>query len=264
MPDTFRQVGADTATGWKRDLSFAQKVNGTYKQEGERSALLGLIPSRGHSMETVLGVELFVTSAKLVDLDGGAAQLSVECEAFSSESSTSTAPLGVPQYETEWTELRKKLETHPCCGVINPESLLTWENWVEMKTPADYVLRTDTTHGGPNDIPSAYSSIGAWNLDNYRELKANGVEEYPIYYPIVTRTLSYLARPSGVGSASGKIQNPPFGSFDYISDYKWLAGPDRCVRKGDKYERTQRWVGCDKFVTKSGVPSLLYVSGGST
>ena len=115
--------------------------------------------------------------------------------------------------------------------------LPSFENWQEI----DATNWTTAT-----SIPTFWASIGAWSLEKYLDFKYDGVEEFVMYLPVVTRTLTYLGRPDGLGANCGTQQTPPSPSYDYISRYQWLLGADACVQKGDKYERKTSWMGAER------------------
>lgn len=201
--------------------------------------------------------ELKVTSVKVVELDGEAGRIDAVLECgVAPQDSSSTAPLGEPTYENEWCELQKPIETHPRCGVLNPErpywkdgvakndastggKQRTWEDWQELTSTeedidGDYIVQTGVT--------------GGWTLDEYKSLKERGVESYVAFQPVIRRTTSHLARPLDLGDQSGKQSKPPAAAnFSRIEDYEWLGGPDRCTRNGRTFTRTTEWQGAEKF-----------------
>ena len=175
---------------------------------------------------------MYATAVDIDDIGSGhAAKMTVTCSAANSELTGSLTPLGEAKYDTQFAELRKKIEAHPCMGSIH------------------------STGVAATGIPSFWTSISAWTLANYKTLKAKGVEEFVMYLPVLTRTLEYLGRPSGLGDKSGKRQSPPTLCYDFIADYDWLLGPDECVQRGDKYERKTTWLASNK------VEALLYPAG---
>lgn len=248
MSDTVRHVGADeTGADWtndfKRVLHYERtKVTATYTREGSKAALSAALPGIGAAAETIDTIELRVTGVELADAEGDTCKLTVSCEAQLDSTTTST-PLGEPVYEVDFVELRKKIEEHPCCGTLKRSGSTkfvdkdpTWDDWPKLM---------DNNWVAASSIPTFWSSITPWTLEVYTDLKKWGVDEFVEYMPVITRTLTYLARPNGVGQSSGTQSNPPTGSYDHISKYDWLLGEDSAVRRGDKYERKTKWMGCD-------------------
>lgn len=253
MSDTVRHVGDDeTGSDWtndfKRVLHYERtKVTATYTREGAKAALEAALPSIGGAAETIATIALSVTGVELADAEGDTAKLTVSAEAQLDSTTTST-PLGEPVYEVDFVELRKKIEEHPCCGILKKadhtpfkDKEPTWDEW-PLFMESNWSPRTG--------IPTFWSSIGAWTLEQYKARKLKGVDEFVMYIPVVTRTLTYLARPVGLGEGSGTQSNPPTGSYDHISKYHWLKGEDGAVRRGDKYERKTRWQACDDVDAK--------------
>lgn len=248
MSDTFRQVGDDetgsTASHFTRRLKIGTKMSATYERDGDRAVLLASRPARGDTIETIGTTAIYVTEASIDDTgQGESARLTVLAESATEEDTGELEPLGEPQYTIEFNELRNKIEAHPCCGTIHSSSKKTWEAW-EKLTDSDWIAASD--------IPTFYSTITAWTRAEYQSLKRQGIDEYIMYLPVITRTLHYLGRPDGVGIYSGTIQTPPSGIFDNAADYWWLAGPDNLMRTGSKYERKTSWTG------SPGMSLLLY------
>jgi hypothetical protein len=250
MSDTVRHVGDDeTGSNWtndfKRVLHYERtKVTATYTREGSKAALEAALPAIGAAAETIATIALSVTGVELADAEGDTAKLTVSAEAQLDSTTTST-PLGEPVYEVDFVELRKKIEEHPCCGKLQasasthfPDTPPTWEDWPMLM---------DNNWATATGIPTFWSSIGAWTLEDYLSMKKKGVEEFVMYLPVVTRSLTYLARPTGLGERSGTQSNPPTGSYSYISKYEWLLGEDGAVRRGDKYERKTKWMGAERI-----------------
>jgi len=245
MSDTFRQVGDDlpaggdsvTAAQCQRKLSITTTPTASYEISGNRATLLSGKPDIGAVFETVLGVDFRVTKIDLDDLDGGQAKMTIYTEA--TLIATYTDPIGDPVCTVEFQELRKKIETHPCMGQLTNDARLagkSFEQWQDL-TLDDWIDATS--------IPAFWSSIGAWAVDDYQTMKEKGEEDYVMYPPVLTRTLSYTAPPTDIGIRCGTQQTPPAGSFPFSDLYDWLAGPDSLTRKGAKFERKTTWIGAD-------------------
>ena len=246
MSDTTRQVGADLSTGtgasaFTRHVHIERtKATATYTRSGESAALAASVPSVGTDFETIGAVHFYVSSVEIEDLETGvASKLTVVAEGRYPEETGAITAIGPALYDVEFQELRKKLEDHPCCGKLKPAAnneLPSFENWQEIDA-SNWIPATS--------IPTFWASIGAWSLETYLDFKYDGVEEFVMYLPVVTRTLTYLGRPEGLGANCGTQQAPPGAAYDYISRYRWLLGPDACVQKGDKYDRKTSWMGAD-------------------
>lgn len=251
MSDNYRQIGPDETSTFKRRLHIERgKIGAIYERDGNREALLTSKPALGSTVETILTVPMYATAVDIDDIGSGhAAKMTVTCSAANSELTGSLTPLGEAKYDTQFAELRKKIEAHPCMGKLTTTGInagKSFEKWQAL-IDSDWVAATG--------IPSFWTSISAWTLANYKTLKAKGVEEFVMYLPVLTRTLEYLGRPSGLGDKSGKRQSPPTLCYDFIADYDWLLGPDECVQRGDKYERKTTWLASNK------VEALLYPAG---
>ena len=142
----------------------------------------------------------------------------------------------------QFAELRKAIEQHPCCGTVRSDVLdsrsqpSTFENW-------QYLLESCWTNNA--HVPGLFASIGAWSLEDYQQRKWNGQDEFVMYFPVVTRTLTYLAPPADIGKYCGTRQDPPVSSFPHSELYDWLAGPDELTRSGSRFERKTTWTGVD-------------------
>lgn len=246
MSDSFRQVGYDTPGGLTaaygtRKLKIVPKPTATYEYGGTRAALMAGRPRLGADFETIEGTHFYVTEVDIDDVgNGDAAKMIVTTEAAYAAESGTYEPIGEAQYGVKFQELRRKIEAHPCCGTLTTSALAagkTWETWQAL-TDSDYIPAVS------GDIPYFYD-MGPWALSTYKDMKKKGTDEYVVYLPIVTRVLSYKGRVSGIGQQSGRRQNPPSGSFDFISSYKWLAGPDEIQQRGNKYERQSSWMGAE-------------------
>lgn len=240
MSDSFRQVGADELTGtdadaYSRSLNITHKAEATYTREGIRAALQASMPARGDVIETIGTLDMIVTKVSINDAGKGpGAVLTVEAESASLDESAEYEPIGSPQYSVKYQELRRKIEAHPCCGKLVAGK--SWDDWQDLKS-ADYQETTDA-------IISFYG-IEPWTFAHYTSLKKQGTDEYVVYLPVVTRRWSYTGRPLGVGVQSGRQSPPPTGSFDAISDYEWLCGPDEIDQRGSKWERLTSWMACE-------------------
>jgi len=250
MSDTSRAIGAPTLGDYKITQEWGQTLKITAVKEGDFSTLLGAMPARGDVVGTFSGVAVNCTTTKLEQLDGTGGKLTVEAESVLLQA-TYSAALGEPQYEIEFEELTKKIEQHPCCGTLKPGGR-NWDEWQDF-TDADYVKRGDTAHGGAALPSGIWATIDtgsgpAWSLDDYLAIKNLGVEDSVYYYPVVIRTLQYLAKPTDIGNNSGLRSTPPVGSFADISSYSWLQGADSCTKRGNLYERITKWTGTDLVV----------------
>jgi hypothetical protein len=223
----------------KADWDFSSsKTSVTTSYTGSYSNCLAHRPAL--AAEILAFPDLYVTSAKVVELDAGAGRIDLVLEAAVDSSTFSTEPLGEPTYENEWAEVQKPLETHPECGFLTANrdkykdgvqsedgKQRTWEDWQSL---------TD------ND----YDSSPGWSLEQYKSLKERGVDSYVVFQPIVRRTTIHLARPVDLGAASGKRQTPPgAANFSRISDFEWLGGADRCTKSKRTYTRTTEWQGAE-------------------
>ncbi len=199
-----------------------------------------------------------ITSVKLTELDGDAGRLDITLEAMLSDGDVSTEPLGEPTYEIEWAELQKPLETHIKCGTLNPDRAFykdgvkveegsgdrvgkqrTWEDWQQLTEVGD-----DDADYQPVNV----KGDAAMSLEDYKFLKESGQDSYVVYQPIVKRNSIHLAKPDDVGSASGKLQDPPSeANFSRVSGFEWLGGPDRCTKQGRTYTRATEWHGAEHW-----------------
>lgn len=190
---------------------------------------------------------LYCTQAELVEEDGGKGHIDVTLEAMQATGSFNFAPLGPPVYEVEFSEITRPLEQHSRCGKLKSDRTpnavtgkkLTWEDW-QLLTDSDY----DSTGNGSG----IWASTAKWDLATYQAMKARGQDSYVLYAPILRRTTIHLTPPADVGSASGRLQTPPSGGFD-LSDWDWLAGPDRCTENTRIFTRTTEWHGADYWDT---------------
>lgn len=257
MADTYRQVGDDspgsiTAANCKRQLSIKLKPSATYTIEGDRDELLAGRPDYGAVFETIETVDFYVVSMDLSDLDGGnSARLTIDAEAIYEDEPGEVDPDGPPQYGVKFQEVRLRIEEHPCCGTLTIggafTKLPTWDDWAKL---------TDSNWTEATDIPAFFETIGAWTREIYQDLKADGIDEFTMYYPIVTRLLTYRSRPNGVGKNSGRLQFPPTGALESSDNYDWLGGPDEIQLRSTKWERTTTWIACDEGHTSLYPPEV--------
>lgn len=212
--------------------------------------------------QTITGFHpaLRVTASKVNELDGGAARIDITLEAGLDDSGQDPEPLGDPTYEIEFGEIEKAIESHPRCGklktgrpkykdgVVNAAEgkQRTWEDWQSLDAD-DY-----DAVGAP---AAPYAALAKWTLAEYKSLKEKGVESYVFAAPLIRRTSIHLGRPTDIGDAVGKRQDPPAAAnFARIAGYAWLAGPDRCTKSKRTYTRTSEWTGAEEW------SSLIYLA----
>lgn len=221
--------GSNDVTPGKRKWKLGDRASTIVEYSGPVTDLLTGAPDRGDEISGIAGR---VVDVEVEELDAGAGKMLVTCEQIQAEATYDT-PLGDPQYEIDFQEVRRPIELHPDCGVLTDAALAakkTWENWEDL-TEDDYT-----------DDPSATSP---WTLATYLGKKKAGINDYVVYAPIVRRVLLYNAKPDDVGANSGRRQNPPTGAFAESGDWDWLCGADRFLWKGARGERTTEWMGAD-------------------
>lgn len=252
MPD-YTVVGTEALTPRKRVSTWNDKLTIKVTSTGTLADCdAGVVPRGGFYDEE--NADPTIAAARCVESivtqgDAGSGELVVTYEAPNT-SGESPEPLGEPIYEIEFTEMTKKIENHPLCGVLTGTNNLTWDDWQNF-TEDDYA-GISLVGGDPG-----------WTLAEYLGLKKHGEDEYLTFWPRVRRTLTYFFKPDDVGTYAGIKQDPPVGSFAGVGGengiifvegheggWQWLGGPDRCVKKGRTYERVTEWLGCAKVDTK--------------
>lgn len=221
--------GSEAVTPGKRKWKLGDRLSTIIEYAGPVADLLTEAPDRGDEVSDISGR---VVDVEVEEGEGGTGKMLVTCEQIQAEATYDT-PLGDPQYEIDFQEVRRPIELHPDCGVLTDTALAakkTWENWEEL-TEDHYT----------EDLASATP----WDLATYLAKKKAGQNDYVVYAPIVRRILLYNAKPDDIGVNSGRRQNPPTGSFAEVAEWAWLQGPDRFLWKGARGERTTEWMGAD-------------------
>lgn len=236
----YRWVGStDIQQGKQRWTVHTDKAEITVPYEGPFNALIADLPTLGTQLAGLAELGFVITSVEIEELDGAMGRMTLTLGTGPIQT-VGFESIGVPVYEIEFGELNKPIEAHPRCGFLKPDRPTdqvtnlkhTWADWAEL-TDADY----DDTDIGP--------TWGAtWTLVEYKKLKESGVDNYNVGAPIIRRTLKHMTPPNDMGTNCYRVQLPPSGvPFLGISNWKWLLGPDRCVREGKFYVRTTEWIG---------------------
>lgn len=241
-----------------RDLAFGkahvEKTSGklivTTTVTGPYVLCLAKQPEIGQAIRG-FDAALRVTSSKVEELDGEAGRIDLILEAGRDDSGQDSAALGDPTYEIEFAQIDKALESHRLCGTLKEDrpkykdgavnaaegKQRTWEDWPALD--GDDYDHSAAPVTGDGD---------RWTLAYYKSLREKGVESYVFPAPVIRRTTIHLGRPTDLGDATGKIQEPPSAAnFARIEGYQWLAGPDRCTKSKRTYTRTTEWVGAEEW-----------------
>lgn len=220
------------ATRW----SFGEKITAEVSYNGPYDLCLQERPARGATVAGFTNLGMVVDTAEVDELDGGAGVLRLTLiSPQADESNYSTAAIGEPQYELDFEEVTKKIESHPKCGNLTGSNgeTITWDEWDKLLVDTDFYTPV----------------VGGWSVNEYLQLKNAGVDEYPVAAPVVRRTTYHMARPADVGLDCFTRQDPPSAGFEAIDDYEWIKGTDRCTKQGRVYARVTEWKGADTWST---------------
>lgn len=230
-------VGTKDITQGKELWTISDTMSVVVPFTGPFTALLPGRPVRGARLRGFDVHGLQVDRCEVERLDGDAGELRVYLSAPQPDEpgETGFAPIGEPVYTVDWLELDKRIEELPECGYLTSEALadgLDWDDWRKFSTP-------------PEGKTYYQNSGNGWNLSQYIELKASGIDSKRVFYPKVSRTIYYHTKPAEVGTMSGKRDTPT--GVTVPGDWQWLCGADRIVKTGKKYERTTEWLGADEW-----------------
>lgn len=247
MPTSGRWRGSAALTPGKVKWTVtSSKVTVTTDYTGPYATCFSDKPTVGQSY-TVEGFLMTLTGYEITELDAGAGRLDLTLEIQVDDSNQSSEPIGEPTFEVEYVELQRPLETHGRCGLLNPgrpknpkiDKIATWEDW-QVLDENDY----------DSSFPRGTNVGDIWTLAQYKSLKEQGVDSYVVFQPIVRRNSIHLGRPTDLGAAAGKLQDPPSGAnFPGLSYYEWLGGPDRVTKSKRTYNRCTEWLGAQHWET---------------
>ncbi len=170
--------------------------------------------------------------------------------------SSSSSPLPDPIYELDWAEERRPLEEHLKCIYLKPTR--PWREYPESRKDGDTYETPSAAEAAKKGIKvrqrtwehwhvleekdiSKANIKDAWTLENYREFKEKGFDDYPVSYPIASDTSHYKSKPQDI-SGIWKISNPP--SFCNAPDgWTYVKTADRVTKQGRLYTRVRQWRG---------------------
>ena len=259
-----RVVGPITTKELKKRYRYSDGKKQTIRTYvGLHSTLESAMPAIGSAG----GVGGKVVSVELGDAEAHTGRMEVvEEETVAPISGGGSEPLGDDIQEIDWAEERLPLEKHPKCFTLNPS-----RHYYEYPySPYDAVYNKSLYAAPTGSEDSKYKQrdwtcwavlensdivrVGGWTLDQYKELKAQGHDDFTFVYPILSYTSFSTGRPSW-GSGVGKIGSPAGGG---PSGFVYIKSADRVAKvSSQKWQRTQQWRG---LIDQSVVTSLLYAA----
>jgi len=202
-----------------------------------------------------------VSEVSLEETGGGSGRMLVTIEQLlPGTDSGDDSPIAEPIYESDYAEERRPIEEHKRCGYLEPNRPFyeypdrkkspanpsktaaevdastdnkvykqrEWHNWSALDA-ADYHVNSQDPH--------------AWTLAQYQALKAKGRNDYPVNYPVCSKTSYHRGRPSS-GASVNKVSTPP-SQCSPPDGYTYVKCGDRATKQGRLYTRVESWRGYD-------------------
>ena len=214
---------------------------------GPLTVLIDQGPKPGQHVQGFSDIGLKVTRAEITEGDGESATMEVTMELNTVPGvDTSTAALGEPVYEIDFTELTKPLETHPRCGSLKESRPKYDEHGVKVTDPTAGGKRRTWEDWADLDADDYESSGDQWDLSTYQSKRRKGIESYNIGAPVVRRTMYYQRPVAGVGEDVFHKQHPP-GQANAPTGYNWMLTLDNLLQEGRKRTRKTEWTGAESI-----------------
>ena len=143
-------------------------------------------------------------------------------------------------FEVDWQQIQKPLESHPkyASGGALALSATDWAQIAAWDQEPDPALR------GAYHWISTSNTLSS-NAQNFALKKLQGVNAYIVAAPIA-RATSNLWLALTVGACLGTFSSSaPFAGCP--AGYQWLKVTDRARRDSSYWERTEEWMGADKW-----------------
>lgn len=165
---------------------------------------------------------------------------------------SSSSPLPDSIYELDWMEERRPVEEHPKCFFLKsdrpwreyPESRSAGDSYESEAAAGDKKVRQRTwEHWAVLDTDdiSESGNPNAWTLEQYKEIKEKGFDDYPVASPVASQTSYHKAKPD-CGSGIWTISSPP-SYCGAPTGWIYVKVCDRSTKQGRLYTRVQQWRG---------------------
>jgi hypothetical protein len=120
----------------------------------------------------------------------------------------------------------------------------TWRNSPQQRRRNYQVPKKELTGDANPKNDDDWETLTGLSLKVAQKIM-KGVEGWLAFYPVVTRTSTYKARPDPANA--GKIQAPP---VTVPGTWVWLKTADRIIQNAKKqYQRTEQWTAGDAWDT---------------
>lgn len=209
--------------------------------EGPYAAVMTARPSRGQTM-TGIPSTFIVETVRIVHAKGGKGIMTVTLNAPATLqlSGATNDPITEPDVEVDWTQLEKKIETHPNYDQV------TEGEWLLIQ---EYFTTSDAARRAA--IEALITDAFALQL---LEKKKDSVEAFLMFVPVVRRSREYRALPAtedcgvifSASELSSELQGEPVPE-----DFVYLKTADRVTRSGrhGNYKRSEEWTGAEQWDT---------------
>lgn len=202
--------------------------------------------------------DYFVKEVNLVEGESSNGRMEVVLEKLlvGADSGASYLQIGETVFERDWGEERRPVEEHKKCGKLKadrpyyefPGSETSDKNPGLATVPADKTCRRRTwDEWDVLDDDDFEAADPGWTLAQYKAIREEGHTDYPVAYPLCTKTTYHRSRPTDA-TAEGvyKKSTPPSECLAPSVGWTYVKTVDRISRTGRLYTRVQQWRGYDK------------------
>ena len=168
--------------------------------------------------------------------------------------------LAEPVYELDWQEENLPIEQHKKCGSLKSDR--PWYKYPATGAGSDGNEQYDAAAPGSNQkgrqrtwanwealTDADYEPAGGgWTLAQYKALKEDGKDDFPLAYPVAQVTSYHRFRPTSSGGvwavgAPHALCGAPTTGWTYVKT------SDRITKHGRLYTRVQQWRGFNSTST---------------
>ena len=211
-------------------------------QRGKYADLLAAQPAKGNELVTGYVVE----QSTLSRARGGMGELVVQLVEKDSSSQSVPAEANESFIEVDMAQVEKPLVTNKklVTSDSTAEVIDEWRNSPPNRRRLFQIPAPDLSREAKADADDDWVTMDDEAIKVAQKIM-KGIEAWLAFYPVVTRTSTYKARPSPANA--GKIQTPP---VTVSGTWVWLKTADRVVQNAKRqYQRIEQWTASDKWDT---------------
>lgn len=162
------------------------------------------------------------------------------------------SPLGDPIYECDWGEQRRPIEENPRCPQLKSDRLVyefpdknfdtaTNPGWSSTAAAPEGKTGRQRTWDDWAAMDAGDVTGGTWTIDEYKQLRRLGVNDFAMPFPIARTTLYAKYRVAPNGSVNS-ISTPP-SQCGAPSGFTYVKTASRSSKQGRLYTLVEEWRG---------------------